>query len=102
MSGDFHGRGGPLQSVHHTEMVVSACVRTGAQPLLDGYGESEVLPPETLSEVGATPPWPASGSTRGPGQGGLRGPIRGGGGGRSLPPTPTQGGRAHPPPHGTL
>ena len=34
-----HGRGGPLQSVRHTETLVLACVHAVDQPPLDGYGK---------------------------------------------------------------
>ena len=39
VSGACHRRGGPLWSVRHNEMVVSARVRTGTQLLMGGYGK---------------------------------------------------------------
>ena len=39
VSGAFHRRGGPPWSVRHTETVILARVHTGAQPLLESYGE---------------------------------------------------------------
>ena len=41
MYGAFHGKVRPPWSVRHTETVVSARVRTGAQTLLDRFGEGQ-------------------------------------------------------------
>ena len=60
------GGSDPPWSVHHTETVVLACARAGAQPLPDGYGEGQGRLPEPISKGGATHPWPASGNTCGP------------------------------------
>ena len=42
VSGDISGIYGPMQSVHHTETLVPACIRMGAQPLLDRYVKGQV------------------------------------------------------------
>ena len=51
-----HGRGRPPRRVSHTEALVSACVHTGSQPLLEGHGKGRGGFTDPLSEGGATPP----------------------------------------------
>ena len=102
MSGTFHGRVGPPRSIRHTEMLVSAYVCAGAQPLQDGHGKVQGGFPDPLREGGATHPWPAPVCNCQPSQGERRDPIGGGGGSSSTTPTPTQGGRTYPPLHGAL
>ena len=80
MSGAFHRRERPPRNIRHNETLVLACIRTGAQPLPDGYGECQEGLPDPLSEGGATPPWPVIGNTHGYGPGELQYPIIGEGG----------------------
>ena len=65
VSGAFSGRDGPAWSVRHTEIFLPACIRAGAQPFPDQYGEGWGGLPDPILEGGPTPPWPTPGDTRG-------------------------------------
>ena len=56
VSGAFPKRGGPPQSVRHTETLVLARLRAGAQPLPGVYGEVQGGITDPISEGGATTP----------------------------------------------